>query len=220
MLTREPDFDALPRDVPPQVRQLLERCLRKDTKTRLRDIGDVQRNMLLDQRSGRDAEAGRRWLPWMVAAALGLGLLAHAGDVTVASCWRLLRGSGKQTSDDHAVRFLVPRPEKASFGTYDQPVLSPDGKLILFTARTESGGFFVHSLDTAETRHIPGPEVFGSAFWSPDNRFVAFYSGGVLKRVDLQGGPVSTICDAGLGFRGRLEIGTMVNRPCSAAITE
>ncbi len=196
VLTREPDFGTLPRDVPPQVRHLLERCLRKDPKLRLRDIGDV--SMLLDQHQAETPRPGRRWHPWTVAAAVGLGLLSSGG----LWLWLASIRHGNRTSDEHVVRFLVPLPEKASFGTYDEPVLSPDGKLILFTARTESGGFFVHSLVTSETRHIPGPEIFGSAFWSPDNRFVAFYSGGVLKRVDLQGGPPTAICDAGLGFGG------------------
>ena len=196
VLTREPDFGTLPHDVPPQVRHLLERCLRKDPKLRLRDIGDV--SMLLDQAQAETPKPNRRWLPWTVVAALGFGLLAAGGLwFGLVSTW-----SGKRTSDGHVVRFLLPLPEKAAFGTYDQPVFSPDGKLILFTARTESGGFFVHSLDTLETRHVPGPEISGSPFWSPDSRFVAFYSGGALKKVDLQGGLVTTICDAGLGFGG------------------
>ncbi len=195
VLTHEPDFGTLPRDVPPQVRHLLECCLRKDPKLRLRDIGDV--NALLDQAHAERPKPSRRWLPWTVAAALCFGLFAGGLWLHQASS-----SSGKRTPDEHVVRFLLPLPEKAAFGTYDQPVLSPDGKLVLFTARTESGGFFVHSLDTSETRHVPGPEVFGSAFWSPDSRFVAFYSGGVLKKIDLQGGPVTAICDAGLGFGG------------------
>ena len=195
VLTREPDFDALPHGVPPPVRDLLERCLCKDPKARLRDIGDV--DLLLDPTSVATSKSSRQWLPWSVAAALGIVLLA------VSTLW--LRRAAipvQRASDEHVVRFLVPLPDKASFGTYDQPVLSPDGKLILFTARTENDGFFIYSLETSETRHIPGPEIFGSAFWSPDSRFVAFYSGGVLKKVDLQGGPVTAICDTGLGFGG------------------
>jgi serine/threonine-protein kinase len=42
VVTREPDWNALPQDTPPRVRRLLERCLRKDPKLRLRDIGDAR----------------------------------------------------------------------------------------------------------------------------------------------------------------------------------
>src|ERR1035437_9381927 len=47
VLTREPDFHAPPKDTPPRVRRLLERCLRKDPNQRLRDIGDAR--ILLDE---------------------------------------------------------------------------------------------------------------------------------------------------------------------------
>jgi Tol biopolymer transport system component len=44
---------------------------------------------------------------------------------------------------------------------------------------------------------LPGP------FWSPDSRFIGFFAGGVLKRVDVSGGPALTIGDvAGLGGTG------------------
>ena len=46
VITREPDYSALPADTPPRVRSLLEHCLHKDPKQRLRDIGDVR--ILLD----------------------------------------------------------------------------------------------------------------------------------------------------------------------------
>ncbi|SPF45129.1 putative Serine/threonine-protein kinase PknA [Candidatus Sulfopaludibacter sp. SbA4] len=47
VISREPDFNALPQDTPPRVRRLIERCLRKDPKLRLRDIGEAR--ILLDE---------------------------------------------------------------------------------------------------------------------------------------------------------------------------
>src|ERR1035438_9448222 len=80
VLTREPDFHALPKDTPPRLRRLLELCLRKNPKQRLRDIGDAR--LLLDEREpeapGPFAPA-RRWIPWSVAGVLGIALLASAG---------------------------------------------------------------------------------------------------------------------------------------------
>ena len=196
VLTREPDFAALPKDTPPHIRRLLERCLRKDPKQRLRDIGDVR--ILLEESDAPQPVAGRAWIPWTVAGVLGVGLLAAAG------LWLRLAParSHRQASDESTLRFLLPLPEKSSFGTYDQPVLSPDGKRIVFSARNEKAGFFVHSLETLETRHFDGPEEFQSPFWSPEGRFVAFMSDRELKKVDLQGGSIATICNVGLGLGG------------------
>jgi Tol biopolymer transport system component len=196
VLAREPDFSALPPATPPHVRRLIERCLCKNPKLRLRDIGDV--GILLDQVQPGAPASTHRWIPWTVAGVLGLLLLAVGG------LWlhRLSAAFNKGAPDEHATRFLLPLPEKAAFGTYDQPVLSPDGKRIVFSARNEKGGFFVHSLDTLETRHFPGSEDFTSPFWSPDSRFVAFHGSGELKKIDLQSGAVTAICETGLGYGG------------------
>src|SRR6516225_8843918 len=74
VMTREPDWSALPEDTPPHVRRLLRRCLCKDAKNRLRDIGDAR----IAQEEGGDAtpegvpqtppKRFRRALPWALAA--------------------------------------------------------------------------------------------------------------------------------------------------------
>ncbi len=120
VLTREPDFDALPADTPAHVRSLLERCLHKDPKLRLRDIGDA--GMLLDPAQPERPKRGRPWIPWAAAGALGLAL-AGAGVQ-----WLRTSSDAGKTAKEGAIRFLLPLPEKAAFSTYDQPVLSPDGK--------------------------------------------------------------------------------------------
>ena len=42
ILEREPDWSALPAQTPASIRRLLQRCLEKDPKRRLRDIGDAR----------------------------------------------------------------------------------------------------------------------------------------------------------------------------------
>src|SRR5919112_4229709 len=44
VVTREPDLDALPADTPPALRRLLGRCLRKDARQRLPDMGAACRD--------------------------------------------------------------------------------------------------------------------------------------------------------------------------------
>src|SRR5207302_201938 len=96
VLTRDPDFDALPRHTPPRVRRLIERCLRKDPRQRLRDIGDAR--LQLDEPEPETPAPVRRQLPWIVAAVLAFALLASL----------LLPKAGEP--DPGAARFLLQLP--------------------------------------------------------------------------------------------------------------
>src|SRR5438045_892744 len=81
ILEREPDWSALPAATPSVIRRLLHRCLEKDSKQRLRDIGDVRIEIdaideappgASEESVAPSAPAKRRttWLPWIAIAAL------------------------------------------------------------------------------------------------------------------------------------------------------
>src|SRR5262249_4204512 len=72
VLTREPDWKS----VPPKVEPLLRRCLAKDPKERLRDIGDAR--FLIDDRAREPARAPGGALPWKLGAALLAAVLVIA----------------------------------------------------------------------------------------------------------------------------------------------
>ena len=67
VITRDPDWSALPIDTPPHLRSLLERCLRKDPKLRLRDIGEA-RIVLDDPPPVAALRSSRTRLPWAISA--------------------------------------------------------------------------------------------------------------------------------------------------------
>jgi len=124
VLTREPDFQALPKDTPRRVRRLLERCLRKDPKLRLRDIGDAR--MLLDEAEPEvslpaPAAPATRRLPWILVAILALSTLA------LAVLW--LR---RPVEEVRTLKLSVLPPEKASFVASSLPAVSPDGRHLAF----------------------------------------------------------------------------------------
>ena len=80
------------------------------------------------------------------------------------------------------------------------PLVSPDGRHVVFRARDSSGTYllWVRPLDSSG-RPLPGTEEASSfSFWSPDSRFIGFLSQGKLKKAPLFGGPVQTICDTGI----------------------
>ncbi|HVP38496.1 MAG TPA: protein kinase [Candidatus Saccharimonadales bacterium] len=200
ILKSEPDASSLPASVPPRLRGLLERCLRKDPRTRVRDIGDV-RVELEEMLSGKPGpEAGpaaappapparpRAWLPWGVAgaaavvagAAWGVGSLGHPG------------------ASSPALTFDLTVP--ATVITYPGcgPAISPDGRWLAFSASDSAGTqrLFLRALGAREVHAVEGSDGAYYPFWSPDSRTVAFFAQGKLKRVPVEGGTPQAVCDA------------------------
>ncbi len=100
------------------------------------------------------------------------------------------------------VRFdIVPPPEIA---TMDVPRISPDGRTLAFDATDLEGKarIWVRPLNSLVAQPLPGTEGGVRPFWSPDSKYVAFISEGVMKKVDVSGGPPTKICDAPGGSDG------------------
>jgi len=102
-----------------------------------------------------------------------------------------------------AARFHFALPERATFGLYSLPVVSPDGQWIAFTAigADNRAHLWVRSLDSLNIQMLPGTEGASLPFWSPDSKSIAFSASGKLKRMDLAGSPPQTLCDT-LGWIG------------------
>jgi Tol biopolymer transport system component len=107
-----------------------------------------------------------------------------------------------------ALRFQIPAPVKlAEAGTFS---VSPDGRHLVFGGADAKGTFrlWIRSFDTEETTPLQGTESEDINFmppmiWSPDSRFIAFYSAGKIKRVDRSGGLPRVVCDVpGVGVGG------------------
>ena len=86
----------------------------------------------------------------------------------------------------------------------DLPRISPDGRRLAFNASDTTGvqGIWVRQMNSLQAQRLPGTEGASRPFWSPDSRFLAFFSGGKLYKVDVSGGPPIAICDAPRGADG------------------
>jgi eukaryotic-like serine/threonine-protein kinase len=203
VIRAEPDWSQLPAATPIRVRVLLQRCLQKDPKQRLRDIGDAR--ISLDEvlagapepssvAAPVSAPVWRRALPWALFGATAVAL-AVVG-------WVLLRGVNAPALAQ-VLRYQIFPPEKASFGT--ALALSPDGRHLAFTAAAQDGRtqLWVRDLDALVSRPLPGTEDAAYAFWSPDSHVLGFTTTNRLERVDISGGaPPQTICDMATGILG------------------
>ncbi len=172
--------------VPAQVRPLIARCLEKDPKKRLRDIGDVWQ-LLESAPADSVAPERARPLPWLVAAVLAIGV-----GVALWAPWRTA------PSAPQPLRFQIYPPEKTTFANDvdSPPAISPDGSQVAFTAFGEDGRarIWIRDLDALDARVLAGTEEAGTLFWSPDSRFIGFHSGGELKKIAAAGGPTQTLC--------------------------
>jgi Tol biopolymer transport system component len=214
----EPDWAALPQDLPPRISWLLRRCLEKDLKRRLHDIADA-RIELEDElseagrtRSGaarRGTGAGaaepstasrkREVLAW-IAAALSAGGLA--------AVLAFGRGAGSAADADgptYNTSIVLQDELRTSLASpAGRFALSPDGRRLAVVATDESGRtvLWVRPLDTSVAQPIAGSEGATFPFWSPDSRSIAFLAENKLKRMDVSGGPPVTICDADIAAPG------------------
>ena len=174
VLTKEPDLTQ----APPRARALLRRCLQKDPKLRLRDIGEAR--FLLEDAPQEAAAARRGWLWPAVAGALAVGL----GLVSFLH-WR------ETTPDPALMRFEIPSDSPAN-----NLALSPDGHQVAFV-RNDNGAqrLYLRSLDSVETHVVPESDGASYPFWSPDSRNLGFFAEGKLKRIVPGSGRPQTICD-------------------------
>jgi Tol biopolymer transport system component len=203
VLKSEIDLAKLPPATPPALQLLLRRCLERNPKSRLRDVGEA-RLALAGLETGTAGEApvapatpgrGRRRevVAWGLFAAALVALVATLGFVRAAN------------ESPRVVRSSLLPPEKASFDHESGAmVLSPDGLRIAFVARTDDGKrmLWVRSLDALSAQPLAGTEAAAFPFWSPDSRFLGFFSSGKLRKIDANGGPPQVLCPATSGRGG------------------
>jgi serine/threonine-protein kinase len=195
VLTRDVDLSALPAGVPDSVRRLLERCLDKDPKRRLRDIGEA-RLLLGDTMTGRAAPTSavtpaivvppRRRSTSAVWFALPIVTV-----VAAAIAWFV-----KPTAITPVTRLSIALPAGEQVTTV--PAISRDGRLIAYSAgrSVATSQLYLRALDDFVPHAVPGSAGAVYPFFSPDGRTIAFFAGGKLQRAPVAGGAPTAIAPA------------------------
>jgi hypothetical protein len=193
VLAREIDWRMLPASTPAHVRRLLARCLERDPRQRLRDIGDARHE--LDARTGPLADAGSAQAPPALSGRSTALLIAGAALLgaaltLAATSWR------KPEAPAAPMVFSVPAPPGTRL---NQVVISPDGRSLAFAAEETSGErhLWIRRLDSRDARKLEGTEGVLESFWSPDSRFVAFFTEARLSKVDAATGAVEVVAATG-----------------------
>jgi Tol biopolymer transport system component len=214
ILTASIDLDAVPASTPATVRTLLARCLERDPRQRLRDIGEAR--IALHAPGAPPAPAGAahrasRWprlTPWAAGGALGLlAALAWSSWTSATLGPAPATGAGELTLGiDAGGDTLLAGVGWVGFNWVGPTaVISPDGRRVVFIARGPSGGrwqLYVRRLDDLKATPLAGTEGAYAPFFSPDSSNVGFFAGGELMTVVLEGGAVARVCEVQEGRGG------------------
>ena len=206
VLVKDPDVSSIGGDVPAHVRSVVRRCLVKDPKERLRDIGDVRLALAGVFESATVAatpspEAPPAAKPWQRPAIIAAVALLAAAVGAMAVWWRT------PTPERPLTRFVASAPPAAPYaGTTSNSdlALSPDGRRLVYVAAPD-GTLQVRPLDSLDgTTGLGGVDGAGNPFFSPGGEWVAFatFSDTSWKKVSVLGGPALTLWDAPSAPRG------------------
>jgi serine/threonine protein kinase/dipeptidyl aminopeptidase/acylaminoacyl peptidase len=192
---------------PPGLEKLVRACLAKEADERIQTAHDVKLQLQWIAEGGSQAgvpaplaarRRGRERLAWTLFAAAALVAVVFIGLAL------------RPRPGPKSVIFELTPPHQVSL--VDLPRISPDGRRLAFNATDSSGAsaIWVRQMSSLDAQRMPGTEGATRPFWSPDSRFLAFFSGGKLHKIDIAGGPPQTVCDAPRGADGSWGVGDVI----------
>jgi Tol biopolymer transport system component len=180
---------------PAALDRIVKTCLAKDPDERWQSAADVRRELRWVAEGSPSgpvpsAPPSRQrvsWLPWAIA---GLAMLLAAGIA--------IRSRRPVAAAPEPLLLSIVPPQRTVLT--DSFEISPDGKKLAFVGIAEGKSMLrIRDLASDEARALPGTETAESPFWSPDGRFLGFFSRGKLRRIEVSTGSIEVLCDAELG---------------------
>ncbi len=197
VIRAEPEWKTLPENLHWRLREVIERCLKKDARDRYHDISDVRVDIqkVLADPSGLLAHpaaphAGARMgLPWIAAAIVLTAIIVGV------AVWKMKPAPAPEPRP--VVRLDYELPEGQQFSNLMLPALavSHDGRQFIYST---GEGLYLRSVDALAAKRIAGTEGNTIApFFSPDDMWVGYFSSGKLKKIAIGGGAPVVLCDVG-----------------------
>ena len=197
VLRAEVDLSLLPEETPHRIRALLRRCLERDPKQRLRDIGEARIALEEVIAGGPEDSTGAAALP-ATPAKLGIPTsLAVAGVVfVVLATFGVTRTIQPERTQPllRKFRLAIPAEEGAAPSS---PAISPDGQTVAYLFHDH---LWIQPLDELEPKQLPIEPGASRLSWSPDGKYIAYFAGTRVMKTAMSGAETQVICDT----RGRL----------------
>ena len=190
-------------NIAPGLERVVWHCLEKNPERRFQSASDIA--FALESLSGGASHpsqqtlaaitpvtSSRRWTKerfgWLgICAVLLVALAALA----------FAYFSRSQSSSGQPVRLALTTSEKATVPS--RVTVSPDGSRVAFIADNAEGKrqLWVRLLDALTAQPVAGTEGAASPFWSPDSRFIGYFAGNKLYKIEAAGGRPQSLCDVG-----------------------
>jgi Tol biopolymer transport system component len=215
VLKDTPDLAAMPSTTPMRLRNLVQRCLERDIKMRLRDIGEA-RVELARIESGAPATGvvtetadestvaaprGRSWQGGRSRTLMAIGGLIVAGLALLSpgTAWmrRMLSPEPSVNAGVTQVSVTLPPGDEISESNRRPLAIATDGRRLVYAGQRDGKSqLFVRELDDRTPRSIDGTDGAGAPFFSPDGQWVGFFAAGKLRKVAANGAGVTSLADA------------------------
>ncbi len=191
-----PDLPLAERHIPPALERIVNRCLEKNPGARFQTANDLA--FALEGLSAQ-AESSVVAVPIPrvpLARDARVAWAAALCALVVAAAVLVLRPASPGSSQTFA--FTVDAPP--ALGALHFAV-SPGGTHVVAVAGQDRG-LWLRSLDRLDGKMLPGTAGTAFPFWSADGRYIGFFSGGKLRKIDVFGAPPETVADAPVGLGG------------------
>jgi len=196
ILEREPNWDALPPATPRAIGHLIRKCLEKDRRRRVRDIGDA-RIAIEDCLSSRPEDVAVK--PTAMTRRVAIGALSSAAVGAAAGAFAISRYRNDGTARG-LTRFATPLAEGDVFNaSFNRRVsISPDGKRIVCNpVRRGRDQLLARSLDELDLKPLVDQGIGGVPIFAPNGQSLAYFeSNGSarIRKLALTGGAPTTLC--------------------------
>lgn len=215
ILDRDPDWSMLPNDTPRTIRRLIQRCLEKDPKQRLRDIGDARielEQILRGEVETADDATLQQARSWRTRTRVAIGAAIVFATAAAGLAWLALLRDNPDAGDRRVSRFTVDLPKGSVIvPTFNANLaLSPDGTHLAYTPLP--GPVVIRRLDTVDGQPLEAsasPGFRQGPLFSPDGQSIAYVDGNApfswrrpFQRVTLAGGPALKLAEYDMFHRG------------------